>query len=246
MESESGRTSYRRDSPPGSFMRRMASGTADRLRPGSRTGLFSILAILLLSLTCALVGGLMYIQAREAASNLANLAPGKETEIIRAEAPAVVRQVQGLSNLEASKYTLEKILDAERTRRHVPDFLAGDRLIFVAHGEVVAGLDLSKVTEDDVHITDDTITLRLPQPQLLYSRIDNEKSYVYSRETGLFSSPDKDLESKVRAAAELEIREAALRDGILEEARENGEKTLRALLLSMGFTEVRFQAGSTD
>lgn len=212
----------------------------DKIRTGGAGAL--VLAVVLLSvLGCALVGGYFYMRAQQARTDLANLVPLRETVVVRADGPAVVKQIQGLSRLETSRYTLEKILDAERTRQHVPGFLAGEKLIFIAHGEVAAGLDLSKITENDVDISADSITLRLPKPEILYSRIDNDKSHVYSHDTGLFSRPDKDLESKVRAEAERQIRESAVEDGLLQGAGDNGRKSLRTLLASMGFTDIRFR-----
>lgn len=202
----------------------------------------TVLAVLLVLLVGGLLGiGYLYLQTRAQVSDFSSRVPLRETVVIRADTPTVVRRVQALARLETSRYTMEKILDAERMRRYVPSWLVGEKLVFVAHGEVVAGLDLSKLTEEDVQISGDTLTLSLPEPEILYSRIDNEKSYVYDRDEGILSEADKDLESQVRATAEQQLRESALEDGILEAARTNGEKTLDALLTSMGFSEVTFR-----
>ncbi len=215
---------------------------------GSGTGgstALVLLAVLLLGLGGLFVLGYMYVDARQRVSDLSsqigNQVPLRETVAVRADGPAVVQQIQGLSKLETSHFTMEKILDAERTRRYVPSFLAGEKLIFVAHGEVVAGLDLSKLTEQDVQASGTSISMKLPEPEILYSRLDNEKSRVYDRDQGLFSKADKDLESQVRAAAEEQLREGALEAGIIEQARTNGEQSVRALLLSMGYTDVTFR-----
>ncbi|MEJ7652856.1 MAG: DUF4230 domain-containing protein [Chloroflexia bacterium] len=191
-----------------------------------------------------LVALYFFVQAQQAADRIAelsNIAPLRETVVVRAQGPSIVHEMQALSKLETSKYTIEKILDAERTRQYVPEFLAGETLIFVAHGEVVGGLDLSKLKDGDVRISGASVVINLPEPEILYSRVDNEKSYVYSRDTGLLSDPDKDLESQVRAEAEQQIRDDAVEDGILDEARANGERSLKILLGSMGYTDVRFE-----
>ncbi len=214
-------------------------------RDGPSTGAvpaFVLTTLLLLTLGCLLGTGYLYLQARQQVDSLSSLAPLRETVVVRADAPTVVRQVQGLSRLETSRYTMEKILDAERSRKYVPGWLAGEKLVFVAHGEVVAGLDLSKITAGDVNLSGGSITLRLPEPEILYSRLDNDKSYVYNRETGVLSKADKDLESQVRATAERRLRDSAVEDGILQEARVNGEKSLRALLTSMGYEDIKFES----
>jgi hypothetical protein len=74
----------------------------------------------------------------------------------------------------------------------------------------------------------------------LITRIDNSKTRVYSRDTGLFSSPDPNLESQVRQEAERELQEAALQGNILKTADDNARSTLSALLRSLGFTNVEF------
>lgn len=217
-------------------------------RRGLRTGgipAFVLAALLVVALGCLLTTGYLYLQARQRVdqlgTDLRNQVPLRETVVIRADAPTVVRRVQALSKLETARYTLEKILDAERTRKYVPEFLAGEKLVFVAHGEVVGGVDLSRLGREDVRVSGDSISVDLPEPEILYSRIDNEKSYVYERETGLFSDADKDLESQVRATAEEQLRASALEDGILAESERNAERTLDALLTSMGYTDVTFR-----
>ena len=87
---------------------------------------------------------------------------------------------------------------------------------------------------------DRSISLRLPKSQILLTRIDNSRTRVYSRDTGLFSSPDPNLESQVRQEAERELQEAALQDNILKTADDNARTTLSALLRSLGFTNVEF------
>ena len=163
------------------------------------------------------------------------------TPTIITSQPSVLLQVQALSRLETQRYVLEKVIQAEIPGA-LPLPLTGDKLLFVGHGEAVAGVDLGKVTEDDITTTivSDTrrVALRLPAPELFYVRLDNDKSYVYDRQTGMFSKTDPNLETQVRQVAEQQIRDAALEGGILRQAQENAERTLRSLLTGLDFTEV--------
>jgi hypothetical protein len=68
---------------------------------------------------------------------------------------------------------------------YLPNFLVGDKLLLVARGEVIAGVDLSQLKPSDVSVHGDAVAVRLPQPQILTTRIDNDKTRVYSRITGL-------------------------------------------------------------
>jgi hypothetical protein len=155
--------------------------------------------------------------------------------------PTVVRQIQRLQRLETVSYTMDKIIGGERDNPYLPKFLAGDRILLVVHGEVVAGVDLGNIQGNAVSVQGHKISLRLPPAEVFSTRIDNAKSKVYSRDTGLFSSPDPNLESEVRQEAERQLRQSAVIDGILKSADQNARNTVTGLLQGLGFTEVALQ-----
>jgi len=160
--------------------------------------------------------------------------------LIHIDQPTVVRQIQQLQRLETVRFSMDKIISGEHENPYLPKFLAGDRLLLVVHGDVIAGVDLSQLRPQDVSIQGKTISLRIPKSQILVTRLDNSKTRVYSRDTGLFSSPDPNLESEVREEAERQLQEAALQDNILKTADDNARSTLSALLRSLGFSTVEF------
>jgi uncharacterized protein DUF4230 len=160
--------------------------------------------------------------------------------LIHIDQPTVVRQIQQLQRLETVRFSMDKIISGEHDNPYLPKFLAGDRLLLVVHGDVIAGVDLSHLQPQDVSIHDRTISVRVPKSEILVTRIDNSKTRVYSRDTGLFSSADPNLESEVRQEAERELQDAALQDNLLKTADDNARSTLSALLRSLGFTNVEF------
>ncbi len=151
----------------------------------------------------------------------------------------VIHSVRSLARLETVQYTVEKVVTAEEGQNQL-GFLFGDRLLFVAHGVVIAGVDLEKLQPQDLWTQDGVLYVRLPAPEIFVATLDNQKSYVYDRDTGLFRHGDVQLETAARRAAEREIRQAALDDGILRIARQNAEAYLERLLRSLGFPEVMF------
>lgn len=157
---------------------------------------------------------------------------------INVDQPTVVRQVRALQRIETVSYTMDKILTGERENPILPKFFAGDRLLLVAHGEVVAGLDLSKLQPNDVQVRGSSVSVHLPQAEIFTTRLDNAKTKVYSRDTGLFSTPDPDLEGEVRAEAERQLQSSALQDGILKTAETNARQTINSMLTSLGFATV--------
>jgi hypothetical protein len=155
--------------------------------------------------------------------------------------PTVVRQIQRLQKLETVSYTMDKIIGGARDNSYLPKFLAGDRILLVVHGEVVAGVNLGNIKPSDVTVQGHSISLHLPPAEVFSTRIDNAKSKVYSRDTGLFSSPDPNLESEVREEAERQLQQAALVDGILKSADQNARSTVSGMLTGLGFTQVALQ-----
>jgi len=163
------------------------------------------------------------------------------TTVINVNQPTVVRQIQQLQRLETVSYTMDKIISGERNNAYLPKFLAGDRLLLVVHGDVIAGVDLGKVQPADVSVRGRTISLRIPAAEIFTTRIDNARTRVYSRDTGLFSIPDPNLESEVREEAERQLQQAALQDGVLKTADQNARTTLSRMLTGLGFEQVEFR-----
>lgn len=155
--------------------------------------------------------------------------------------PTVVEKIRQLSRLETVEYSLDKIVEGERQSAYLPDFLAGDKLLLVAHGEVIAGIDLGQFKAGDVVVNGDTVHVHLPPAQILTTRIDNSRTRVYSRTTGLLVATDPNLESEVRQTAEQQIAQAALDDGILDKARQNARNSVTALLYGLGFRTVNVE-----
>ena len=151
----------------------------------------------------------------------------------------IVHDVRSLARLETIQYTLEKVITAE-TGQNELDFLFGDRLLFVGHGVVIAGVDMSRLRPEDMWVEGQVLYVRLPPAEVFIATLDNEKSYVYDRETGLLTKGDVNLETSARTAAEQEILKAALEDDILSQAHRNAEDYLSRLLLGLGYAEVIF------
>lgn len=158
----------------------------------------------------------------------------------------VIQGVRSLARLETIQYSVEKVITAE-TNQGPFGFLFGDRLILVAHGIVIAGVDLEKLTPEDLQLRGGTLYVDLPDPEIFLTTLDNDKSYVYNRDTGLLTHGNINLETEARRAAETEIEKAALQDGILEQANQNAENYLSRLLEDLGYPAVIFvQPTPTD
>jgi hypothetical protein len=154
--------------------------------------------------------------------------------------PTVVDRIQRLQRLETVVYTVDKVVTGAKENPIFPDFLAGDRLLMLVHGEVVAGIDFTDLKLGDVRVNGKQIQLHLPAPQVFRTRIDSAKTRVYSRQTGLLVPTDPNLETQVRQEAERQLQEAAMADGILRNAQQNAASTIRSLLQGLGFEKIDF------
>ncbi len=152
----------------------------------------------------------------------------------------IVREVRSLARLETIHYSVEKIIEAE-TGQGPFGFLFGDRLLLVAHGSVIAGVDMEKIDLDSIWFDDlGSVYIVLPEAEVFVATLDNDKSYIYDREKGFFTRGDVNLETAARQAAEAEILRAALEDNILDQASINAENYLYSFLRALGFSDVVF------
>ncbi len=211
------------------------------IRGNSRSKYSWVLGILLGAvLTVFLIGALVWLSTGLGLLHLMGILREGRTQI-NVDQPTVVHQIQQLQRLETVSYTMDKIISGEHGNAYLPKFLAGDRLLLVVHGEVVGGINLAGLQPGDVSIQGQKVSIHLPAAEVLSTRIDNTRTRVYSRDTGLFSSPDPNLESEVREEAEHQLLQAALQDGILKLAGDNARTTISGMLKGFGFHEVEIR-----
>lgn len=151
---------------------------------------------------------------------------------------AVIKEIRSLQRMETASFTIEKIIDGGTSGNVFQQLLFGDKILLIAHGQVIAGFDFSQISEKDIEVTDKSIKLTLPKPQILVTTLDNTQTKVYDRTRGILNPGDKDLESKAREAAQNSITEAACEGDILQQASENARKQLTAFLSALGFTQI--------
>lgn len=151
-----------------------------------------------------------------------------------------INEVRALARLETIQYSVEKVITAE-IGQGTFGFAFGDKLLFVAHGIVIAGIDMEKLQPSDMRFDGQVLYVRLPPTEIFIATLDNEKSYVYDRDTGLLTQGQVDLETLARQSAEDEIRKAALEDGILAQAKTNAEAYLLKFFNALGYRSVIFE-----
>jgi hypothetical protein len=154
----------------------------------------------------------------------------------------VITHINKLGRLETTEFAMRTVIDLENEPTNLWQQVFGsDSLMLMAEGEVVAGFDLDKVNKEDIIVEGTTVQITLPAPEILYSRIDNERTYVYERKTGLFVPPDQSLESRARQLAEEALTNWAIERDIFTAAEDAGRLQVENLLRSLGFTQIEIK-----
>jgi hypothetical protein len=206
--------------------------------PGPRTASSALKKIAWFLLICAIGTG-SYVAGKR---SLAAETPPPKHLMTERKAPSVVVAIQALARLHSVVFHMERVVDLTRKEQVLWGLVeTHDNILLVAAGDVESGIDLGKLAEGDVVIDElnKSVRLMLPPPEVFSSRLDNERTYVHSRRTGVLTKPDQDLETEARRRAERAIHDGALEAGILEHAQANAAATVRALALSFGYRTVR-------
>ncbi|HWD19617.1 MAG TPA: DUF4230 domain-containing protein [Verrucomicrobiae bacterium] len=150
--------------------------------------------------------------------------------------PAILTRVQTLSQLVTVKYVLEKVVVVEDAK-----WYGENRVVLVAHGIAKAGIDFSRLKPDDLKVSDKKISIALPKALVTDVYLDEARTEVLDRTTGIMRVFDKDLEQNARRQAVDDLRRAALQEGIIKDASDRARAQLSNLFFQMGFSEVEFQ-----
>src|SRR5574339_1240039 len=103
-----------------------------------------------------------------------------------------INEVRALARLETIQYSVEKVITG-KTGGGTFQSLFGDKILFVGHGTVIAGIDMAKLQPEHMRFENGVLTVTLPPAEIFIATLDNEKSYVYDRDTGILAKPDVNL-----------------------------------------------------
>ncbi|MEM9067692.1 MAG: DUF4230 domain-containing protein [Myxococcota bacterium] len=158
--------------------------------------------------------------------------------------PDVVVAIRDLARLETASYHVERVIDLRQQQNRFFGLVdAEDALLLVAAADVTAGIDLTELRDGDIVVDPDQhiATITLPAPQIFSAALDNERTYVHTRDTDLLAARDDHLETRARREAERSLQESAIEAGILDRARANGETAVRTLVRSLGYDHITIQ-----
>lgn len=170
-----------------------------------------------------------------------SLNPFKEKTVDRT-GPSVLQSLNDLSEFRAASGYYETVVDLEDDTSFIPDFLSGERVIYVAKGNVDVVVDFEELDERRVTVSeaDRSVMVELPTPAIADPVIDLEDSYVADYDRGLTDRfRGSDLERRAQLAALDKMTEAASGQvALIDLAKDNTDAMLRGLLGALGYSKV--------
>ncbi len=162
------------------------------------------------------------------------------TPVILPNPVVIVEEINSLARLETASYSFQDVLQIEKNQEMLWGIF-GESLLFVAYGDVIAGVDLAQMKPDDLQVVSPTkVIVRLPEAEIFLTDLDNERSYVADRDIGLLTKGDPQLESLIRQEAEMRMEETALANGVIDMANEEAQLFMHSFLGNLGFEEIVF------
>ncbi len=189
------------------------------------TGALGCLVVLMLPIVAAIILG----------TTTLNTVIGSFQSIFNPQQPVVItatvmlERIQALSQLTTVRYNYSSLITTEREMPALLAALYGERQIMVAVGHVNAGIDLSQIALEDIVRDGQTITITLPPPELQDCFLNEQDSYIVSRDTGIFARPASNLDTEARRYAVEQFRTMALENGILNDVQIQAHEIIQGL-----------------
>lgn len=199
-----------------------------------------------------LVGVALFVAVAVAFVALWTVQKERDSQISAISREGVVTQIQTMSHLTTSAFNIDTVITAQKTGTWQRLWQDEQKGLFIAKGRVLAGVDLSKITADDVDVhypkgIDEpvNITIALPNSQIFEVFLDDIQ--VYDWQTGLFGVVDNDPEilAQAQASAKAEVLKKACQGDILTLAKDNATEQIKGLFTLTGANvAVNMQAGA--
>jgi hypothetical protein len=158
-----------------------------------------------------------------------------KTSSVTYKTTSIIKQIQTLSQFVTVKYVIENVVVAEDAK-----WYGDNRVLLVAHGIVKAGINLERIQPGDITVTGKKLKMKLPGAGITDVYLDEHRTQVLERTTGLMRAFDKDLEQNARREALQKLSRSAYETGIIKDAEDRARTQLGNLFSQLGFDDVQF------
>lgn len=151
----------------------------------------------------------------------------------------ILTRMESMGRLELVQYNFQEVTEVKKEMAKIdlklfklPTTIAPDsKAVLISQGSAAGCVDLGRVKPEDIRELKDTVYVKLPLPELCYFKLDLENSRLYDLEVSGLSREDRKLfMNELYKVAEQNIRESALKMGIIDQTRTNANLILKPLL----------------
>ena len=174
--------------------------------------------------------------------------PRRKDRLVKIDqTPVIVDKIKTLGELTTACYYDEMVLQASKTNYFATTPLGAlardgfgkdvdDHLVIIAKGTVRAGVNLLKMSEEDIRFVGDTVYVRLPEAEYL-DIIVNPSGYEVFAESGTWTH---DQVTALQSSAKEKLLNGADYYGLKTKAYEGAMDAVTTLLEATGYTYIRF------
>lgn len=145
----------------------------------------------------------------------------------------LIERIEAMGKLELVKYRFSDVLEHKNVSAYLPDA----SVLLIVKADAVGCVDLTKLSPQDIEVIDDSVSIRLPAPEICYVKIDHEASKVYDTKMAFFR--EATLVDEAFKSAEKEVYKEVRNSDILTQTKENAIHVFRPLLEGLGFSKIR-------
>jgi hypothetical protein len=159
------------------------------------------------------------------------------------EQGSFVEQIKDMNSLATAQAFTKAVIEQEDNKffgKEISADLPGTKrkLLLVVPGTVLAGVDLKKVSENDILVDEEgkEMKIELPRAEILQSpSIDTENVKTFSVEGIFRNEVDWEEGFALAEVAKDLIQQEAIDQGLLETAEKNAEKSLKEFFKQLGY-----------
>jgi len=152
--------------------------------------------------------------------------------------PILIKEINNLAQLITITSFDEVVMDSIKKSKKLPGTIfpvPASKIVLIAKGQVMAGVDLKKLNNEDVMIKNDSISILFPPAQIL-NTILNPSDFETFDETGVWSSEEV---NQVKVRIREKIIQRALEQNLLFKASERCKIIMENFLRNIGFTRIQ-------
>ncbi|HEX4809166.1 MAG TPA: DUF4230 domain-containing protein [Bryobacteraceae bacterium] len=162
----------------------------------------------------------------------------------RFDSATVVTQIRQLNQLVTVRYTIQRVVGLTEEKQP----LGEESLLLMVEGEALAGVDLAGVKPADATYDGHIFTISLPPARILNVFIDEKQTKVWDHHVTWWTPwvpYDPEMEHRARLSALDDVRSAALKMGILDNAQRNAQAAIRDFLRAV-HVDAQFKTRNVD